>query len=135
MTKSAPFVGRTFERATAAETYARAAGGQAQLLLITGEAGLGKTRLVEELAALVGTEGPGHVRIGESVPLSGTTLAYGPFVAALRDRAEYLFAEGGSTSEHAPRQRLFERMLTLLADLAARSPLVLVLEDLHWADT
>ena len=135
MTKSAPFVGRTVERGTAADTYERAAGGQAQLLLITGEAGLGKTRLVEELVVLVGAEGTAQVRIGESVPLSGTTLAYGPFVAALRDRAEYLFADGGSADAPAPRQRLFERMLALLCDLSARSPLVLVLEDLHWADT
>lgn len=64
MTKSAPFVGRTVERGTAADTYERAAGGQAQLLLITGEAGLGKTRLVEELVVLVGAEGTAQVRIG-----------------------------------------------------------------------
>ena len=34
----------------------------------------------------------------------------------------------------AARHRLFERVLELLADLAAQAPLVLVLEDLHWAD-
>ena len=63
---------------------ARAAGGQAQVLLITGEAGIGKTRLTEELGALAGSaSGGAQVRIGESVPLVGATLAYGPFVAAL----------------------------------------------------
>ncbi|MEW2522685.1 helix-turn-helix transcriptional regulator [Actinacidiphila alni] len=39
-----------------------------------------------------------------------------------------------AVSHPATRQRLFERMLALLADLSARIPLVLVLEDLHWAD-
>ena len=63
---------------------ARASGGQAQVLLITGEAGIGKTRLTEELSALAGNApGGAQVRIGESVPLVGATLAYGPFVAAI----------------------------------------------------
>lgn len=165
MNKSAPFVGRAVEKQTAVDTYERAAGGSAQVLLITGEAGLGKTRLVEELAVLIGAGGTARLRIGESVPLSGTTLAYGPFVAALRDRAEDLFpADGGLDAgldagldggagavahghagagradtpdrpgQRAPRQRVFERMLALLTDLSAHLPLVLVLEDLHWAD-
>jgi DNA-binding CsgD family transcriptional regulator/tetratricopeptide (TPR) repeat protein len=155
MNKSAPFVGRTVEKQTAVETYERATSGQAQVLLITGEAGLGKTRLVEEVATLIGAGGTARLRIGESVPLSGTTLAYGPFVAALRDRAEELFGpqgmadgaadgtpedppgdtrQAGEDGRPAPRRRLFERMLALLTDLSARIPLVLVLEDLHWAD-
>jgi DNA-binding CsgD family transcriptional regulator len=145
MNTSAPFVGRIGEKRVAVDMYERAAAGQAQLLLITGEAGQGKTRLVEELAELAGAGGRARLRIGASVPLSGTTLAYGPFVAALRDQVHRLFAAGGSRdacdsiedgadARPATRQRLFERMLALLADLSARVPLVLVLEDLHWAD-
>ncbi len=144
--------------------YARAAGGAAQVLLITGEAGIGKTRLVEELGAMVGGagdsadggtgHGAGHgtgadaeggaghgtgagaaqLRIGQSVPLIGATLAYGPFVAALPDRADWLLADDAAADMLAARRRLFERVLTLLSGLSARTPLVLVLEDLHWAD-
>ncbi|SFF44933.1 regulatory protein, luxR family [Actinacidiphila alni] len=179
------------------DAFDRAAAGHPQLLLVTGEAGLGKTRLVEEVAALTVADGRARLRLGASVPLSGTTLAYGPFVAALRDRTPCLFASGAApdpttpttpprpgrssasgdavrpgerdqparpgdparagredgtpgpgrageaagcgpledaVSHPATRQRLFERMLALLADLSARIPLVLVLEDLHWAD-
>lgn len=135
MTQSALLVGRAVEQKTVATAFGQAAVGRSQVLLITGEAGLGKTRLVEELAELVGAaNGAAQLRIGESVPLSGTTLAYGPFVAALRDRAEWLFADDGTADLPSARQRLFERMLTLLSDLSSRSPLVLVLEDLHWAD-
>ncbi|MDH6108369.1 DNA-binding CsgD family transcriptional regulator [Kitasatospora sp. MAP12-15] len=135
MTESAPFVGRSEEQTAVALAYARAAGGRAQVLLVSGEAGLGKTRLIEELAVLVSaTTGAAQLRIGESVPLSGTTLAYGPFVAALRDRADWLFADDGAADLLTARQRLFERMLGLLGELSSQSPLVLVLEDLHWAD-
>jgi DNA-binding CsgD family transcriptional regulator len=101
------------------------------VLLITGEAGMGKTRLVEELGAVIGAA---QLRVGESVPLIGTTLAYGPFVAALRDRAEWLLADEGAGDLRAARHLLFERTLALLSELSARSPLVLVVEDLHWAD-
>jgi DNA-binding CsgD family transcriptional regulator len=128
-------VGRAAERRTALAELTRAAGGQAQVLLITGEAGIGKTRLAEELCALASdAEGGAQVRIGESVPLVGTTLAYGPFVAALPDHAEWLLADDAAGDMVAARRRLFERVLALLCDLSAQSPLVLVLEDMHWAD-
>ncbi|MBY8881339.1 helix-turn-helix transcriptional regulator [Actinacidiphila acidipaludis] len=135
MTTSPPLVGRAAERGVVAEAFARTAAGQAQTVLVTGEAGIGKTRLIEELGALArASDGAVHLRTGESVPLSGTTLAYGPFVAALRDRVEWLFADDRPGDPAAARQRLFERMLELLTELSARAPLVLVLEDVHWAD-
>ena len=136
MNESTPFVGRAVERSAAAAAYARAARGQAQVLLVSGQAGIGKTRLVEELAALVGAAGDGAgFRIGDSVPLSGATLAYGPFVAALREPGEWPSADPHTEGDLlAARQRLFERVLALLSDLAGPAPLVLVLEDLHWAD-
>ena len=115
--------------------YASASAGQSQLLLITGEAGIGKTRLVEELVTQVeSAPGKAQVRIGESAPLAGTALAYGPFVAALGEQAGWLLADDEPGSMAAARHRLFERVLGLLAELAAQAPLVLVLEDLHWAD-
>jgi DNA-binding CsgD family transcriptional regulator len=116
-----------------AAVYASAAAGQSQVLLITGEAGIGKTRLVEDLVQQVGAGGA-QVRTGESAPLAGAALAYGPFVAALGERAAWLLADDAPGDMAAARHRLFERVLALLAELAAQSPLVLVLEDLHWAD-
>ena len=111
--------------------YASAPAGQSQLLLITGQAGIGKTRLVEELAPAPRTA---QVLTGESAPLAGTALAYGPFVAALRDHAGWLLADDQPGDMLTRRHRLFVRVLGVLTDLAARAPVLLVLEDLHWAD-
>ena len=109
--------------------------GQSQVMLITGEAGIGKTRLVEELTGWVRSAADGaRVKVGESAPMAGTALAYGPFVAALGHEAEWLLADDRTDNMLAARHRLFVRVFGLLAGLAARSPLVLVLEDLHWAD-
>ena len=133
--RSLPIVGRAAERDAMAAAYASAAAGQSQVLLITGEAGIGKTRLIEELIQQVASAGGGEqVRVGESAPLAGAALAYGPFVAALGKRAAWLLADDQPGDMAAARHRLFERVLTLLADLADQAPLVLVLEDLHWAD-
>ncbi|MBW8737925.1 MAG: AAA family ATPase [Streptomyces turgidiscabies] len=135
MSESPPFVGRDREKKIVATVHERAASGRAQVLLITGEAGLGKTRLVEELGArAVAAYGGTSVRVGAAVPLSGAGLPYGPFVEALRDGAEELFADGGTCGVLTARQYAFERVLAFLSGLSDRSPLVFVLEDLHWAD-
>ena len=134
MAGSLPIVGRSAERAVLSGAYARAAAGEPQVLLITGAAGIGKTRLVEELSQQAGQAGAA-VLAGESAPLAGAALAYGPFVAALGERAA---VAAGSTTGRAtcslPGTGLFVRVLGLLGDLAPPGPLVLVLEDLHWAD-
>src|SRR5579871_1603885 len=128
-------VGRAAELQIMSAAYARAVGGQSQVMLITGEAGIGKTRLVEEVTGqLKSAADEALVRVGESAPITGTTLAYGPFVAALGHEAQWLLADDPADNMLAARHRLFVRVLELLASLAARSPLVLVLEDLHWAD-
>jgi DNA-binding CsgD family transcriptional regulator len=133
--RSLPIVGRAAERDAMSAAYASVAAGQPQVLLRTGEAGIGKTRLIEELIQQAGSaQGGAQVRIGESAPLAGAALAYGPFVAALGERAAWLLADDEPGDMVAARHRLFERMLALLADLAAQAPLVVVLEDLHWAD-
>ena len=135
MAISLPIVGRAVERDVITAVYASVAAGQPQLLLITGEAGIGKTRLIEDLVQQArSAERAAQVRIGESAPLAGAALAYGPFVAALGERAAWLLANDESGDVFAARHRLFGRVLTLLGDLAAEAPLVLVLEDLHWAD-
>ena len=129
----APIVGRAAELRIMSAAYARVLAGQAQVLLLTGEPGIGKTTLVEELTSRSAADGA-RVRVGESAPMAGAALAYGPFVAALGREAGWLLADGNEGNMLAARHRLFVRVLELLASLAARSPLVLVLEDLHWAD-
>ena len=131
----APIVGRSAELQVMSAAYARVRAGHAQVMLITGEAGLGKTRLVEELTGRIrSAAGGARVRIGESAPMAGAALAYGPFVAALGNEAEWLLADDSADHMLAARHRLFVRVFELLARLAAGSPLVVVLEDLHWAD-
>jgi class 3 adenylate cyclase/DNA-binding CsgD family transcriptional regulator len=130
-----PLVGRVAELDALAAAYAAAARGQSRVMLLTGEAGIGKTRLVEELCGLVRSAADGaQVRVGGSAPLAGAALAYGPFAAALGDQAQWLLADDDAGDMLAARHRLFVRVLQLLAGLAAQSPLVVVLEDLHWAD-
>jgi ATP/maltotriose-dependent transcriptional regulator MalT len=132
---SLPLAGRIAEVDALTTAYAAVAGGQARVVLLTGEAGLGKTRLVEELSHRVRSAADeAQVRVGWSAPLAGATLAFGPFVSALGDEVEWLLADGGGQDMLAARHRLFMRVFELLAGLAARAPLVLVLEDLHWAD-
>jgi class 3 adenylate cyclase/tetratricopeptide (TPR) repeat protein len=130
-----PIVGRTAEFRVMSAAWARATAGQSQVVLITGEAGIGKTRLVDELTRQVrSAPGGALVRTGESAPIAGAALAYGPFVAALGNEAGWLLADDGADDMLAARHGLFVRVLKLLTGLAARSPLALVLEDLHWAD-
>ena len=96
MAGSLPIVGRSAERAAQSAAYARAVASEPQLLLITGPAGIGKTRLAEELCRQAGRAGA-QIRAGESAPLAGAALAYGPFVAALGERAAWLLDDGGSS--------------------------------------
>jgi DNA-binding CsgD family transcriptional regulator len=126
-----PIIGRAVERDAMSVAYARAQAGESQIVLVTGQAGIGKTRLAEDLCARAADA---QVLIGESAPLAGAALAYGPFVAALRDQAGWLLEEEQSGDMMTRRHRLFVRVLEVLTDLAARAPVLLVLEDLHWAD-
>jgi class 3 adenylate cyclase len=131
----APIVGRATELRIMSGAYAQVLAGRPQVVLITGEAGIGKTRLVEELIGRMRRAAEGvRVHVGESAPMAGAALAYGPFVAALGREADWLLADDRTGDMLAARHRLFVRVLELLVGLAARSPLVVVLEDLHWAD-
>ena len=147
-----PFVGRTREHERAAATWRRSAAGRAQLLLVTGEAGVGKTRLVEELRSACARGGAATAE-ARSYAAEGA-LAYGPVVAWLRSPA---FAgaservEGGRSelarllpelgdppaaperhSEHERRVRLFDTVARVL--LSPGAPVLLVADDLQWWD-
>ncbi len=109
-------VGRVAEQAALSAVYTQVPEGQPHVALITGAAGIGKTRLVEELIARVrSAPDGGQVRVGESAPLAGATLAYGPFLAALGDQAGWLLADDSAGDMLAARHRTFLRVLELLA--------------------
>ncbi len=120
----APFVGRVRELAELERALAAAEVGSGATVLVAGEPGIGKTRLASEIAARA-SEAGFDVLLGRSLDLIGTELPYQPFVDALGPL--------GAHGAHAATQlSVFERTLALLV---GRAPVLLVLEDVHWADT
>jgi DNA-binding CsgD family transcriptional regulator/tetratricopeptide (TPR) repeat protein len=151
-------VGRDAEVARLRAAFRRAAAGRPATVLVAGEAGVGKTRLVAELLGEAG--GLGAVALsGGCLDVGDGVLAYAPLVEALRPLASSMDAGelervlGGARGELArlvPElgppdgggeqavplvpTRLFELLLGMLHRLAERGPVLLVVEDLHWAD-
>ena len=127
---SATFVGRTDELAV----LDGALGRLPSFAFISGESGVGKSRLVAEFEQRA-TGAGARVLTGHCLELGGTVFPYAPLVDALRPVADIdaLFHNVGG-DQPASQARLFESLLGLLADLGRDAPLVLVLEDLHWAD-
>ena len=72
------------------------------------------------------------VLLGRSIDLVGTELPYQPLVDALRPLGEPRHVDAGGPSSQL---KVFEETLALLTERAAFAPVLLVLEDLHWADT
>ena len=99
-------------------------------VLVGGEAGIGKTRLASELATRARDAGF-EVLLGHSIDLVGTDLPYQPFVEALRPLGPPSPISGRTAGSQLG---LFEETLAVLANRAAAVPVLLVLEDLHWAD-
>jgi DNA-binding SARP family transcriptional activator len=147
----ARFVGRRDELERLQLFYERAAEGHRQLVLLEGEPGIGKTRLAVQF--MQACEADGAIALYGRCD-SETHVPYQPFVEALRryvartsaDRlapwsAELgrvvpeLVAEGETAlAEPTERYRLFDAAAEVLTDMARAQPVVLVLDDLHWAD-
>ena len=126
-------VGRDAEIAVLDESWAQVRDGSPATVLIGGEAGIGKTRLVRQFT--VGAEA--EVLYGSCVDLSGGGLPFAPFTAALRGHADALvelLPEEMQADTDTARARLFEDVLTRFAGLCARRPVVFVIEDIHWID-
>jgi DNA-binding CsgD family transcriptional regulator len=128
---TAAFVGRVRELAEVRRALDATQAGSGATVLVAGEAGIGKTRLASELARCAGDAGF-EVLLGRSIDLVGTELPYQPFVEALRPLGELRRVDERSAGSQL---RVFEETLALLTDRAAAVPVLLVLEDLHWADT
>jgi DNA-binding CsgD family transcriptional regulator len=144
-----PLVGREEEFARLAGVLDRARDGEARAVLVAGDAGVGKTRLLDEVAARAARDGV-TVLTGHCVDLGDVGLPYLPFTEVLGALAgDERFASalaarpalgrllgGGADSarDMGGRLRLFEDVAGLLTDLAETAPLLVVLEDLHWAD-
>jgi hypothetical protein len=151
------FVGRVDELAALDAAFARVRDGRPSAVLIGGEAGVGKSRLVSEFAGRARAAGAARVLYGYCLELSAEGLPFAPFTGMLRELARELGADGvaallpgGSARELArllpelgepgahkdpdeARARMFEQALTLFEQLA-ESGLVLVIEDMHWSD-
>lgn len=149
------FVGRAEELGTLLDALARSREGEPQALLIGGEAGVGKTRLVEEFAAAARHRGA-VVALGGCVEIGADGLPFAAFSTALRALrsalpGELAAAAAGQEEELARllpelgesgtgrhdedgMARLFELTARLLERVTAEHTVVLALEDLHWAD-
>jgi DNA-binding CsgD family transcriptional regulator len=155
------FVGRAPQLAAARQVIERAGGGRGQPLLIAGEAGVGKTRLVAEVSAQAAAGGYRPLR-GACFPDDGAS-PYAPLLDLLRAHCagrspEAIIAElGPAAPTLAPllagalaaplaldplpalepaqeKRRLFAALLQFFFERAARAPALVVIEDLHWSD-
>ena len=141
-------VGREADLAALRDALKRTRNAEPSAVLVGGEAGVGKTRLVEEFCRSV--DGTAQVLTGHCLELGEEGLPYAPFAAALRELVrrdgpavlegrEHEFARllpelGPAGDGDARRGQLFELVAQLFDRVAAGRPLVLVVEDLHWAD-
>src|SRR5918999_5306113 len=152
---STRLVGRRLELAQLEAALADAADGQPSLGFVVGESGVGKSRLVSELMARAAAGGARALR-GDCVELGDGELAYAPLVTALRPLVRdadpvlsalpadmlaelaTLFPGLGEARERerggGDQARVFEALLAVIEGLSREAPVLIVIEDLHWAD-
>ncbi len=149
-------VGRTAELSQMRALLAESVSGQSVVLLVSGDAGVGKTRLLSELSAEAA--GRGFTVLSGRCAELADTVPYLPLADALRGAAAGGAADGSLQCALSARpvlarllpdreitrqpgdlpgiaqQQLFGAVLGMLTELAEDTPVLLVLEDLHWAD-
>jgi predicted ATPase len=157
-----PWVDRDPELAVAHRLLSRSLRGEGGVLLVTGEAGVGKSRLVEETAAAA-VRGGGRVLRGRCTQ-GELSAPYAPWAEAIRQLVrdappQMLYTALGSHAAEVARLvpeivervgpapvgsgvdpnqallKLLEGVVGLLTNLASEAPVVLVLDDLQWADS
>lgn len=149
------FVGRQAELSALDHALARAHAGEPQSMVVGGEAGVGKTRLLEEFLGSARRAGA-VTAVGACIEIGADGLPFAPVSTVLRSlhrelSEELTLAAAGQEGELARllpelgeatrefgdedgRARLFELTARLLESLAGERTLVLAIEDLHWAD-
>ncbi len=133
-------VGRDRELGVLHEQFVAALAGEGRLVLVGGEAGIGKTALVETLGREAEAQGA-LVLTGRCYDLTQTP-PYGPWIglfgqylrADRRPSPPPVFAQRGTLGPVASKAALFREVSDFFTAAAAERPLMLVLEDLHWAD-
>jgi DNA-binding SARP family transcriptional activator len=155
-----PYLGRSAEFRSLTKCYQRVHAGQTHLVLLQGEAGMGKTRLATEFLGWAQAQGA-EVLMGKALH-TGRQLPYQPFITVLRHQLQQEHTHDDLVSDAwlvelarlLPELRdrypdlpvptrdealghsgLFEATARLLQAGAARRPLVLLLDDMQWADT
>jgi DNA-binding SARP family transcriptional activator len=158
------FAGRIGENKLLMDSYKRATAGQPQLVVLRGEAGIGKTRLARKFVAWAGRQGAELLQGGAFE--SGTLLPFQPLVDALRLRLElqnapqdllddvWLYplsqllpqlrqrfpglspvsSDGPHLEADVDQAKIYESLVQYTLALAKRAPLVLFLDDLQWMD-
>jgi DNA-binding SARP family transcriptional activator/energy-coupling factor transporter ATP-binding protein EcfA2 len=153
--RTLPFGGRDAEIATLRRAWDAAAEGAGTTVLVGGEAGAGKSRLAAELALIAESEG-GRVFIGttspqetgpyealleslrEALPVVLATVRDASLLGVLATLLPEIAARTGVVAPppldpRAERLRFFDAAMSVLGALARSRPLVILLEDLHWA--
>jgi DNA-binding CsgD family transcriptional regulator/tetratricopeptide (TPR) repeat protein len=148
-----PFVGRRQELENLRQAYSKAAHSEGSVLFVAGDAGIGKTRLLQEWRSWLADQ-PATVGFGEC--LDYAQAPYAPFVDALRELLKKkpealknalavrtilsaivpeLLATGQPAARATSKRQLFDAYVEALKTFAAVSPVVIAIEDLHWADS
>jgi DNA-binding CsgD family transcriptional regulator len=156
---SPEFIGRTEEIATLTALMKRTEAGETGFALVGGEAGVGKSRLVNEFAIRAASPSGFRVLTGQCVELGAEGLPLAPLVDALRTLTRGLTAETlgevlgpagtglarllpelglvnthGNPPADLQKAQLLEMVLGLLHRLSDSQPVLVLIEDLHWAD-
>jgi DNA-binding CsgD family transcriptional regulator len=158
------FIGRRLELDALRGAVDRARGGVGSVMVVSGEAGMGKTRLLAKLSAQARRDGA-TVLVGECLPLGRGELLYAPITGVLRSLIRDRGAEEVTGLARAgidelmrllpdlrpaepaddpvgfsavpgggSQARLFEQLFAVLSAVAREAPLLLVIEDVHWSD-